>query len=194
MRRYCASDYRSRVSFTRDLLSIRSRSWGAELGVRAATALAAPLMEIAACGSPLNLLRIPETLKTDVMIFVCAVPPMIAVPNQLVGAPTDTNVTIDCHIEAYPRAISYWVFRDQMLLATPKYAPLITENSYRAHMQLTVRSLQQPDFGKYRCISKNSLGETEGFIRVYGKCSASVGMCFKSNGRRNWWRWKQSDP
>lgn len=37
-------------------------------------------------------------------------------------------------------------------------------------MKLTVRSLQLGDFGNYRCISKNSLGETEGSIRLYGKC------------------------
>lgn len=39
----------------------------------------------------------------------------------------------------------------------------------RAHMKLTVRNLQNGDFGNYRCISKNSLGETEGSIRLYGK-------------------------
>lgn len=38
-------------------------------------------------------------------------------------------------------------------------------------MKLTIRNLQYGDFGNYRCISKNSLGETEGSIRVYGKCT-----------------------
>lgn len=37
-------------------------------------------------------------------------------------------------------------------------------------MKLTIKNLQYGDFGNYRCISKNSLGETEGSIRVYGKC------------------------
>lgn len=36
-------------------------------------------------------------------------------------------------------------------------------------MKLTIRNLQKADFGNYKCISKNSLGETEGSIRVYGK-------------------------
>lgn len=35
-------------------------------------------------------------------------------------------------------------------------------------MKLTIKNLQHGDFGNYRCISKNSLGETEGSIRVYG--------------------------
>lgn len=38
----------------------------------------------------------------------------------------------------------------------------------RAHMKLTIKNLHVGDFGNYRCISKNSLGETEGSIRVYG--------------------------
>lgn len=40
---------------------------------------------------------------------------MIWVPNQLVGAPAGTDVTIDCHTEAYPRAISYWVSTNLIL-------------------------------------------------------------------------------
>lgn len=95
---------------------------------------------------------------------------MIWVPNQLVGAPAGTDVTIDCHTEAYPRAISYWVFGNVMLLPTKKYGTDVSENSYRAHMRLTIKVLQNKDFGNYRCISKNSLGETEGSIRLYGEC------------------------
>ncbi|GBP52068.1 Lachesin [Eumeta japonica] len=92
---------------------------------------------------------------------------MIWVPNQLVGAPAGTDVTVECHTEAHPRAISYWVYDNVMVLPTKKYAINTEENSYRAHMKLTVRNLQSADFGNYRCISKNSLGETEGSIRLY---------------------------
>ncbi|CAD1475365.1 unnamed protein product, partial [Heterotrigona itama] len=95
------------------------------------------------------------------------VSPMIFVPNQLVGAPPGTNVTIDCHTEAYPRAMSYWFLGDEMILSNEKYTTNIMENSYRAYMRLTIRNLQDGDFGNYRCISKNSLGETEGSIRLY---------------------------
>ncbi|KAM7356648.1 dpr-interacting protein delta isoform 2-T2 [Cochliomyia hominivorax] len=95
------------------------------------------------------------------------VSPMIWVPNQLVGAPAGTDVTIDCHTEAHPKAIIYWVYNSVMVLPSKKYKTDYTENSYRAHMKLTIRNLQYGDFGNYRCISKNSLGETEGSIRVY---------------------------
>jgi hypothetical protein len=105
-------------------------------------------------------------------LFILSPPtvsPMIWVPNQLVGAPSGTNVTIDCHTEAHPRAISYWMFNNSMVLSTDKYVTENEENSYRTHMRLTIKNLQSGDFGNYRCISKNSLGETEGSIRLYGK-------------------------
>lgn len=34
---------------------------------------------------------------------ILAVSPMIWVPNQLVGAPAGTDVTIDCNTEAHPK-------------------------------------------------------------------------------------------
>ncbi|RLU25858.1 hypothetical protein DMN91_002019 [Ooceraea biroi] len=109
---------------------------------------------------------VPPTVSKRITVDV-EFSPMIFVPNQLVGAPTGTNVTIDCHTEAYPRAMSYWFLGDEMILSTDKYTTNIMENSYRAHMRLTIRNLTASDFGSYRCISKNSLGETEGSIRLY---------------------------
>lgn len=109
---------------------------------------------------------VPPTVSKRITVDV-EFPPMIWVPNQLVGAPAGTNVTVDCHTEAFPRAISYWVYDGQMVLTTAKHTPVTTENSYRSHMQLNVSDLKAKDFGSYKCISKNSLGETEGSIRLY---------------------------
>jgi len=55
-----------------------------------------------------------------------------------------------------------------MILTTGKYHTETEEKGYRTHMRLTIRNLHDKDFGKYRCLSKNSLGETEGAIRIYG--------------------------
>nr|XP_012141765.1 PREDICTED: lachesin isoform X2 [Megachile rotundata]XP_012141766.1 PREDICTED: lachesin isoform X2 [Megachile rotundata] len=109
---------------------------------------------------------VPPTVSKRITVDV-EFSPLIFVPNQLVGAPSGTNVTIDCHTEAYPRAMSYWFLDDVMILSNEKYTTEITENSYRSYMKLTIRNIQKEDFGNYRCISKNSLGETEGSIRVY---------------------------
>ena len=49
-------------------------------------------------------------------LFV-AVAPVVKVPNQLLGAPLGTNVSLECHVEAFPNTINYWVKnRGEMLL------------------------------------------------------------------------------
>lgn len=41
--------------------------------------------------------------------FSFSVHPVIHVPNQLVGAPLGTDVTLECYVEAFPKSINYWV-------------------------------------------------------------------------------------
>lgn len=46
-----------------------------------------------------------------VICILCLFPPvhpLIQVPNQLVGAPVGTDVTLVCNAEASPKAINYW--------------------------------------------------------------------------------------
>ena len=36
-------------------------------------------------------------------------------------------------------------------------------------MKLKIHNITENDFGKYRCLAKNSQGETKGEIELYGK-------------------------
>lgn len=57
-----------------------------------------------------------------------------------------------------------------MIIAGDRY--VLTEkeiNMYAIEMVLHIKRLQTSDFGGYKCISKNSIGDTEGTIRLYGK-------------------------
>ena len=42
-------------------------------------------------------------------------------------------------------------------------------DGYRTIMRLTIRRLESIDFGSYKCLAKNSLGEKEGLVRLYGE-------------------------
>jgi hypothetical protein len=46
----------------------------------------------------------------------------------------------------------------------PEY---IDMGNYKVVMRLTINSVNKNDFGTYKCVSKNSLGETENNIKVY---------------------------
>jgi hypothetical protein len=44
---------------------------------------------------------------------------------------------------------------------------VLLDNAYKVHMKLTIRSVGATDFGPYKCVSKNSLGDTDGSIKLY---------------------------
>ncbi|XP_049817782.1 lachesin-like, partial [Aethina tumida] len=111
---------------------------------------------------------IPPTVSKRIMVSVHFYP-VISVPNQLVGAPLSTDVTLECRVEAYPKSINYWVKEGgEMVISSQKYeVKEISKSAFEVKMTLTIRNLQRDDSGSYRCIAKNSLGEVESSIRVY---------------------------
>ncbi|XP_055526091.1 lachesin isoform X7 [Wyeomyia smithii] len=98
--------------------------------------------------------------------------PLIQVPNQLVGAPLGTDVTVICNVEASPKAINYWQRENgEMIISNERYSMNENESSmYAVQMTLVIRKLHKADMGGYKCISKNSIGDAEGTIRLYASC------------------------
>lgn len=56
-----------------------------------------------------------------------------------------------------------------ILLAGNKYITSLSDEGYSRKMRLTIRRVAARDFSSYRCVAKNSLGETDGLIRLDGK-------------------------
>ncbi|CAH0381084.1 unnamed protein product [Bemisia tabaci] len=59
---------------------------------------------------------VPPAVSKRITLYVTFAP-VIKVPNQLLGAPLNTDVTLECNVEAFPNTVNYWV-RDntEMLL------------------------------------------------------------------------------
>ncbi|XP_043523687.1 contactin-6-like [Frieseomelitta varia] len=98
------------------------------------------------------------------------VPPMLWIPHQLVGAPLDHAVTLECYTEAHPTSLNYWTREDGLMIqGSKKYKTTSTPEkpSYKTHMTLTIHDLQEEDYGTYKCVAKNPRGETDGTIRLY---------------------------
>ncbi|XP_052863912.1 opioid-binding protein/cell adhesion molecule homolog [Anopheles cruzii] len=110
---------------------------------------------------------VPPSVSKRVMLIV-HFPPMIWVPNQLVGAIEGQRMTLECHSEAYPKSINYWTReKGDIVPQGGKYEPVLIDNAYKVVMKLSIKVVSQADFGAYKCIAKNSLGETDGTIKLY---------------------------
>lgn len=50
-----------------------------------------------------------------------------------------------------------------------KFEPALLDNAYKVVMKLNIRSVGPNDFSAYKCVAKNSLGETDGNIKLYSE-------------------------
>lgn len=99
------------------------------------------------------------------------VSPIVLVTNQLIASQLGSSVILECQTEANPLANTYWMLNNDFITSNTKYNIRTTSNSYRTYTKLEIRNLTKNDFGEYRCLSKNALGETEGTVRLYGNPS-----------------------
>ncbi|XP_049871505.1 lachesin-like isoform X1 [Pectinophora gossypiella] len=133
---------------------------------------------------------VPPAVSKRIILLVNFAP-TVKVPNQLLGAPLGTDVKLKCYVEAYPNTINYWIKnRGEMLLdgqriynstsilgvgdslnislsSRPKYTIREEKTSYKVSMWLTIRQFARSDIGTYNCVSTNSLGKSEGTLRLY---------------------------
>ncbi|KAF7415182.1 hypothetical protein HZH68_003671 [Vespula germanica] len=96
--------------------------------------------------------------------------PLIKVTNQLVAAPTNSNVILQCYVESSPRASNTW-YKDNgiKLLTNDKHnVSEFTVNDYAYQLNLTIKQLSRNDFGSYICSAENPYGKAEGTIRLQG--------------------------
>ncbi|XP_045524631.1 lachesin-like [Pieris brassicae] len=110
---------------------------------------------------------VPPSVSKRVMLVV-HFPPIMTIQNQLVGAKESDTVYLDCHSEAFPRSINYWTINDQIISQTDKrFEIMAVERGYEVDMKLKIKKVGRNTFGTYSCISKNSLGDTDGTIKLY---------------------------
>ncbi|XP_065212014.1 limbic system-associated membrane protein-like isoform X2 [Planococcus citri] len=109
---------------------------------------------------------VPPSISKRVELRV-QFPPMLTISNQLEAAYIGQNVSLTCHTEAHPTSINYWTTeRGDMIVSGDKYEAKSEEKDYNKNMVLVIHNVTRSDFGSYRCVAKNSLGETDGLIKL----------------------------
>ncbi|UYV78477.1 hypothetical protein LAZ67_16001646 [Cordylochernes scorpioides] len=117
---------------------------------------------------------IPPSVSKRILLQV-NFKPKIRVPNQLVGiALGRPRCTWSAGWRPPRGPLTSWVRgADGLILLrnTSKFS--VTEHlhsSYRTNMTLRIAHVDESDFGPYKCVAKNTLGEKEGYVRLYGGC------------------------
>ncbi|CAH1103445.1 unnamed protein product [Psylliodes chrysocephalus] len=110
---------------------------------------------------------IPPSVSKRIKLVV-QFAPSVYIQYQLIGAYDDQQVTLECFSQAFPKSINYWT-KDtgEIIPHSNKFVPEIIEEGYKVTMKLRINILEPKDYGVYKCISKNSLGDMEGTINVY---------------------------
>ncbi|XP_031837242.1 lachesin [Nomia melanderi] len=110
---------------------------------------------------------VPPAVSKRIFINV-HFPPVIRVPTQLVGAPLGTDVNLEYIVEAWPKSINYWEKDNVMIISSQQHdVQAIVKSRFEVKMVLTIRNVQMPDLGIYKCVAKNSLGDVDNTIRLY---------------------------
>ncbi|XP_036148587.1 lachesin isoform X2 [Monomorium pharaonis] len=97
-------------------------------------------------------------------------PPSAKAPNQLLSSPLDTNVSLICLIEAYPRTINLWMRKEQVIMGGGRYEireQWDPDEEWKMTIELKIRRLEKTDLGEYTCSASSSMGKAEATLRVY---------------------------
>ncbi|KAI8424402.1 hypothetical protein MSG28_002917 [Choristoneura fumiferana] len=100
---------------------------------------------------------VPPTVSKRILLTV-EFPPVITIRNQLVGAALGSDLVLECDTEAYPKPVSYW---------RGGLEPQKFDGAFRSVLRLPIKRVMSSDYGAYKCVSKNALGDTEGTIKLY---------------------------
>ncbi|CAG4993065.1 unnamed protein product [Parnassius apollo] len=110
---------------------------------------------------------VPPTVSKRIMLTV-EYPPVITIRNQLVGAVLGSDLVLECETEAYPKPVSYWSRENGEIVPIGKgLEPQKIAGTYRTILKLPIRRITSSDYGAYKCVSKNSLGDSEGTVKLY---------------------------
>ncbi|KAL1115886.1 hypothetical protein AAG570_006175 [Ranatra chinensis] len=112
---------------------------------------------------------VPPSISKRVILRV-QFPPMLTIANQLEAAYIGQDVSLECHTEAFPSSINYWTNeKGDMIVSGERHETVLMDQGYTKYMMLKIHNVTNRDFGTYQCIAKNSLGETDGLIKLEGR-------------------------
>ncbi|EAA10084.3 AGAP008776-PA, partial [Anopheles gambiae str. PEST] len=110
---------------------------------------------------------VPPTVSKRIIVTV-NFQPIVRLPTRQYYAELGGRVTLECHSEAQPNSINYWMKgKGEIILQGGTYDSTLEDHVFKVTMRITIRLEKASDYGVYKCVAKNSLGTTEESVRVY---------------------------
>ncbi|KAI8420903.1 hypothetical protein MSG28_008078 [Choristoneura fumiferana] len=122
----------------------------------------------------------------------------VVVPPSIIDNMTSTDmvvregsdVSLVCRASGYPEPYVMWRREDGQDFnyngeSGGKYEAFPMDSGYNKFMMLKIRNITKEDFGFYKCIAKNSLGETDGIIKLDERSNPRISLSY--NDHRSWY-------
>ncbi|KAK4307304.1 hypothetical protein Pmani_020908 [Petrolisthes manimaculis] len=96
--------------------------------------------------------------------------PFIRVSPVKITAHIGTQARLQCQVEAFPMAVTYWeAQRARILENSTKYTISHQHNTnfvWKSTMSLTIYNVEKTDFGHYDCVARNEMAMTRGRVAL----------------------------
>uniref|UniRef100_A0A1I8MIM1 Ig-like domain-containing protein n=2 Tax=Musca domestica TaxID=7370 RepID=A0A1I8MIM1_MUSDO len=126
---------------------------------------------------------VPPTVSKRISVVV-NFPPTIFTRYDIIYVGYGQKVTLECISESHPASVNYWL-KDKEFIQGGSYETFSVNGIYKMVMRLVVRPLKAKDFGEYRCVAKNMLGEMEQIITLHHKAKKNLQHAFQTNSKDN---------
>lgn len=105
------------------------------------------------------------------MLFHSTVSPEITMPNRRMGQGRGRETILECIITAFPHAVNYWEKDGRRISSSAKYRiEAYDEGDHMIVLSLRIHDVDQLDFGEYKCVASNPLGQDQQVMNLYGQC------------------------
>lgn len=93
-------------------------------------------------------------------------PPEVTIRTKLLKQYKDKDTILECTMTASPLAVNVWEKGGQRIVASTKYRIEAYDDpdTKSITLNLIIFSLTEEDFGEYRCLAMNALGQDEGTV------------------------------
>ncbi|XP_055854335.1 igLON family member 5, partial [Episyrphus balteatus] len=126
---------------------------------------------------------VPPTVSKRILLIVNFAPKLWSRYDRIYTA-IGQRVVLECISESHPLSINYWL-KDKEFIQGGTYELDTLDNIHKIVMRLTIRPMKAKEFGEYKCVSKNLLGETERSTYIYHKSKMNSHEVKRTNIEEN---------